>query len=175
MKPIRRGFCGLVLLTWLAVVFFWVRSYWRSDSVVVGHNRALISGNGTIVFFHPPSRLSESWFEVRSGPWPDWAHGWAWFCGNQGERVLFPMDFSWRDPGRPFGRPPGLMVCAPHWAVLAAVSAACTAAMLVRRWRRPHGPGLCPVCGYDLRGTPERCPECGHVAEGLRESSPESA
>jgi rubrerythrin len=33
----------------------------------------------------------------------------------------------------------------------------------LRKARRATRTGLCPACGYDLRGTPGRCPECGHV------------
>jgi len=56
----------------------------------------------------------------------------------------------------------------PHWflVALAAVFPSFGAARLARRWRsrRRARQGLCPRCGYDLRGAPGVCPECGAAA-----------
>jgi hypothetical protein len=50
----------------------------------------------------------------------------------------------------------------PHWILAAALAilptGKLTTAILRRRRKRA---GLCLVCGYDLRASPDRCPECG--------------
>ena len=54
----------------------------------------------------------------------------------------------------------------PHWALAVLFGLLSTVGLIpmLRRWhRRRHG--LCPSCGYDLRGTPDRCPECGAATD----------
>jgi hypothetical protein len=52
----------------------------------------------------------------------------------------------------------------PDW-LLALLTAILPTAWLARLYqrRRLARVGLCPVCNYDLRATPDRCPECGAV------------
>ena len=53
----------------------------------------------------------------------------------------------------------------PYWSLL--VLSAIPPVAMFRRWRRRRRrvrQGLCLICGYDLRSTPDRCPECGTAA-----------
>ena len=54
----------------------------------------------------------------------------------------------------------------PYWSIsiLGALLAA-RGGWIVWRRRRAVATGLCPVCRYDLRASPERCPECGTTVQ----------
>ena len=50
----------------------------------------------------------------------------------------------------------------PHWALALCLAAMPTWAILRVYWsNKRRRSGLCSVCSYDLRATPDRCPECG--------------
>jgi hypothetical protein len=57
----------------------------------------------------------------------------------------------------------------PHWSLVLLFALLPALRWLPQLFRRRHGPGLCAVCGYDLRATPDRCPECGTIPTGLRQ------
>lgn len=57
----------------------------------------------------------------------------------------------------------GRFVNIPYWS-LTALTVILPAVAARRIARRFHSrAGVCAVCGYDLRATPDRCPECGTV------------
>lgn len=72
-----------------------------------------------------------------------------------GWQYSFPM-------GQRSGTGHGAYVEVPYWMLIVLfgfLPALWLGISWSKRWR--FQPGLCFVCGYDLRATPERCPECG--------------
>ena len=83
---------------------------------------------------------------------------WDWPANSTWQRMNFYCTSeSYLDGDRKL-----TLLAAPYWflALLCGILPASKATSLFRRRHRRQA-GFCPICGYDMRATPNRCPECG--------------
>jgi hypothetical protein len=158
---------GLSLVLCTLAVVLWVRGYWYYDSIVHAaqgqSTHILFSGNGR-VGYSLIGNPTHSEFGVRSARLTPRM--------TRGETSGWTDFRVWRGPpsvtnpaGQPLPLQPSWGVYVPRWFTVFA-TAILPALWWIRhrRTRRQRLAGLCRVCGYDLRGTPDRCPECGTTA-----------
>jgi hypothetical protein len=144
----------------VAVMVLWVRSY------VVGDTGICTSAKTPTAFakipiavltvFSARGRLSIRSNVTHPGSLFDLTRSghWGWRRGNASE---FRTGEPWIGTGDW-----GWWLSVPHWFVVLFFAILPTVhALLAIRRRRRQREGLCRVCGYDLRATPDRCPECG--------------
>jgi hypothetical protein len=158
----------------LATAVLWVRSYWIYDELS-WNQRSRQGASGTNWSVSAGSNCGQllshlQWYtEAVTLPhvWPPdgttiRAHAWITQPASANAARVAHFGFYAGAIVRPDLVSRALHV--PHWFVCAA-TAAIPVWGVFRRWRNRPQRGTCPVCGYDLRATPERCPECGTVTE----------
>ena len=165
----------LSLLLFLAVAALWVRTLRRTDSVAFPDRRhaffttphAVWSATAGTPYWEGPGHSSDqpsANFYRQFGPF--FGYTVRPTPGGASHAFLGFVHMAYDQP------PPHACrftyVAVPLWLPLL-LSAALPALWLRRRVRR-HPPGLCAVCGYDLRATPEKCPECGWNAVRKRDA-----
>jgi hypothetical protein len=180
MPNMRRLFnlaAAVSLGLFLVTAALWVRSYREADELTCIRDGtryiAQLAGGRLIVLItnHGYFNSEEQGFQWRRYPGPAQVRGtsmWARSVMQRGRRAVLGV---WRGTIRnaDWGSGPSSseVFIAPVWPVLA-LSAALPVLWLIRYRRRRRiqrrlSLNRCPICGYDLRATPERCPECGTV------------
>ena len=147
-------FSALSLLLFVGVCVLWVRSYWRSDQIVVSHDHS--SARQIVVLESATNGLNLMYGDLtRNMPQPP---GRVWYqTFDESGPLKWGLTPAW-----------GITPTRLHFVYIPLCWLAIAAILLPAWWlwtwhRRCQGRGtkLCPVCGYDLRATPDRCPECG--------------
>jgi hypothetical protein len=174
MKRFRRwvfnGLAAMSLLLSIATLALWLRSYLGAFSISQCEYLPGMQGSPAIPRPLATQRFSDLEFNRGkvaildqhrsvSTTIPSW--GWQIFTPNTPITIRTNiLGFEWhheKSPGWLFVR-----LIIPIW-FIAGVFAIFPAVWVFSR-RRPIA-GFCPVCGYDLRATPDRCPECGKAVE----------
>jgi hypothetical protein len=153
----RRTFTALSvlsLLLCLATPALWVRSYRIGDAVGWPGETLAATSEGRLYFSFIAERFANEnpWRSVTVWQWSD----------RTGRRPVPRFEFAgfaYTTIGTPAV---STSFAVPMWflVLLFAIAPAVWIRRLLRSRRRRRA-GHCPVCGYDLRATPERCPECG--------------
>jgi hypothetical protein len=155
----------LSLLLCLASAGLWVRSYWRGDHYGFSKLSLVYADRGELVLF------------IGDGD-----ANFTFDRGYGSDELIDPQytynprrvsEHTWNLLVAHGERFPGLNITVVKlWAVVVffGISPGVALAWILRSRRRDLL-GLCPVCGYDLRATPERCPECGTIVEHPKEAA----
>lgn len=182
---LRTFTAALSLLLCIASAALWFRSYWVSDSIY--HSRWsiqdmstsesawwLIASRGQAAIAHRDQRSPTTPQDVKVFQALAAKPEFKWTLVRPPQPLLddpdaggffHPFGFAYMDQPMP----PTMAIggyrqwTAPLWFIclLTAIPPAGWLIRQISRRRRP--PGLCLICGYDLRATPGRCPECGNV------------
>ncbi len=195
-RIIFNGATVLSLLLLVTTLVLWIRSGTNHEGVYVNHETVrtdgthLIHGGGiasraSVIYFHySVARFTSSEYQALciSDSSIEGIKGFS----NKASLEPFDIGFrlssiSWRwgrilwldETLSQVGWSRSRFFTLPAWllAVLFAAIPFFRIVQLIKRQRARLAVGLCSVCRYDLRATPDRCPECGNVPNEVKTST----